>query len=777
MVIDKQALFKELQKNPDRYWKVSLFKEKGFKRKQCEKCGKFFWTLTEQKICNDASCRTYDFIDNPPTKKKLDYFETWNAIEKFFVKEGHKSLETFPVVCRWFPLYFTIAGIVDFYRLTDGELDFEFPANPCVVNQTCLRYNDIPNVGLNGKSYTCFEMVNQQSLFDGKQGYWKDRCIELDFNLLTKVFGIGPDEITFIEDAWVGPSAFGSSLEFHVRGLELGNAVFTEFVGTPENYKEMKAKVIDMGAGLNRLAWISNGTPTSYDVVFGDVINKLIKESDVDYDKKFFLQYSKFAGNLNIDEIPDLKLARIWVAKQLGVSVGELEEKVAAIEALYAIADHTRNLAFVIADGGIPSNAGGGYNLRVIFRRALSFLDKFKWNFKITDVIDWHIDYLRKFAPKLEKRRDEIHEILGIEEKRYAVSKERTKRIVESILKLNKMPSEDELIKYYDSEGITPEQLVEAGLKIEIPPKFYSRITERHVAGRMEEGRLQLDLKGLPETELLYYKDPLLLEFNAKVLKTFEGNWVALDKTAFYPTGGGQLFDKGTINGVPVVDIQKIHGIVLHKLADKVPEGKTVSCKVDKERRLKIMRHHTATHIVLSSARKVLGWHIWQSGAEKDEDKARIDFTHYEALTDEEIEKIEKAANEIVMKDLPVKIEWMPRLKAEQKYGFGIYQGGVIPQKELRIVSVGNIDNEACGGIHVKSTKEVGFISVLRSKRIQDGIVRLEYVAGDVAVNSLEEKEKILKEVATKLKVKEEEVPKSVEKLFTDWKKKRKEKK
>src|SRR3989304_10457273 len=194
MLMDKKALMRQFQRTPERYWKVKLFEDKGFIRKKCKHCGKFFWTQDKnQEICNDASCRTYDFIGRSPMKK-MDYFDVWNNVKKFFEKKGHKALPTFPVVCRWFPLYFTIAGIVDFYRLNDSELTFEFPhgANPSIVNQICLRYNDIPNVGVNGKPFSCFGMINQQSLYDAKKktGYWKDRCIELDFDLVTKVFRI-----------------------------------------------------------------------------------------------------------------------------------------------------------------------------------------------------------------------------------------------------------------------------------------------------------------------------------------------------------------------------------------------------------------------------------------------------------------------------------------------------------------------------------------------------------------------------------------------------------
>jgi alanyl-tRNA synthetase len=783
MLMDKKILMRQMQKDPKRYWHVKLFDEKGYIRRQCKHCGKFFWTQDKhQEVCNDASCRTYDFIGRSPMKK-MDYFEVWEKTKKFFEKKGHKVLPTFPVVCRWFPLYFTIAGIVDFYRLNDSELTFEFPpgANPSIVNQMCLRYNDIPNVGVNGKSLSCFGMINQQSLYDAKKkiGYWKDKCIELDYEMLTKVFRIKPSEINWIEDVWAGPSAFGPCIEFHIRGLEIGNAVFTEFVGTPESHVEMQKKVIDMGMGWDRVTWLSGATPTSYDVVFGDAMKKLLRESKIDYDKEFFARYARFSGGLNVDEVADMKLARIWVANQMKTTVEQIEQKVTGLEALYAVADHTRNLAFAIADGGIPSNTGGGYNLRVVLRRSLAFIDKYRWQFGLMDVIDWHVGFLKKMFPHLKERRDDIEKIVKIEEQRYRQTKDRVGRIVETIKKQNQQQNqqltEEDLVHYYDSEGITPEQFSEAGLQVEIPARFYSHVTERHVQGKSEQDKLTIDVNNFPKTELIYYKNPNIFTFRANLLKVFGGEWAILDKTAFYSTGGGQLHDTGTIDGVPVTDVQKIKGVVLHKLATPIDEGGEVECKVNKDRREKIMKHHTATHIMLTAARKVLGPHVWQSGSEKGEDKARLDIAHYDSLTSEQMKKLEEEANKITTKDLPVKISWLPRGKAEKKYGFKIYQGGVVPQETLRIISVGNIDHEACGGIHVASTGEVGNILMLRSKRIADGTVRLEYAAGHVAVNLLKEKEKMLKEAANKLKVKENDLPKAVTSLFEEWKKLRKE--
>lgn len=772
--MDKKDLIEKFQKNWERYWKVKLFEEKGFTRKRCKNCGKFFWTLDlEKEVCGDSSCQNYEFIGNPPTKKKLNYIDTWREIERFFVKKGHVPLRRYPVICRWYPLFFTIAGIVDFYRIENGKLIFEFPANPSIIPQICLRFNDVENVGINGRSYTCFCMIQQSSLYK-EGGYWKDKCIELDYELLTKVFGIKPKEITFVEDAWLGEGAFGTSLEYFVRGLELGNAVFTEFRGTPDSYTEMEEKVIDMGAGLERFAWITQGTPTSYDVTFKPVLEKLKKETGVEFPQILY-QYAPLAARFNIDGLlpSQVKLLKKQVAKRLKFSVDDLEKAVSPLEALYAIADHTRALTFAISDGGTPSNVGGGYNLRVILRRALQFIDKFGWDLDLVEVCGWHAKHLKPLFPELLEHQEEIKKILEVEEKRYKKTKQKTKEIVKKLKRERKKIGEEELIELYDSKGITPELLKEEGLEIEIPPKFYIKVTERHMSEKPVKAKPRFDISGLPKTRLLYYEDPNLLEFEAKVLKILD-NHVILDQTIFYPRGGGQEPDSGLINGCRVIDVNKIKDVVIHEL-EKIDfrEGQGVICKVDKQRREILKKHHTATHIINYASRKILGNHIWQHSAFKDVDKARLDITHYEGLSDQEVKQIENLANKIVEKDLPVQIEWLSRPIAEEKYGFRLYQGGV-PGKEVRVVSIGE-DHEACGGLHCRSTGEVGFITILRTKRIQDGVDRLEFVAGELTLNYLKESAEILKKAADLLKVKEREVPKAVENLFKKWKKLRKE--
>jgi alanyl-tRNA synthetase len=776
-MITKEKLKPKFNQEWEKYYKVDYLVDNGFIRKICPKCGKAYWTLqADRENCPDQPCQYYEFLGNPPTNKKFDYVQSWKIIEDFFKKNNHTSIRRYPIVCRWRPdLFFTIASIVDFQRLGKEGVSFQFPANPLIVPQFCLRFNDIPNVGVTGRHNSCFCMIGQHSLFDGKQGYWKDRCIELDFKLLSGPFGIPPEDIIFLEDLWVGPGAFGPSLEYFVRGLEIGNAVFTEFRQINSDVKPMKEKVIDMGADLGRFAWITQGTPTSYDVTFEPILRYLRNKTGIKYDVEFFLKYSKLAGSLNMDEVNNIKKMREQIATRLGVSVDLLDKNIKPLEAMYAISDHTLGLTFAIADGLLPSNVGGGYNLRVILRRALSFIDDFRWDIDLTDICDLHSKHLRLMCPELSEHINEIQKVLDIEKRRFHETKLRTKSIVETLVSKGDPIDEEKLIKLYDSDGITPELVQDFLPDLKVPSDFYSKVTEKHMGEEKIAITETIDVSGLPSTQLLYYEDPKKMEFQARVLKIIEDKFVVLDKTYFYAEGGGQKSDVGFIENFPVSDVQMVGNVVVHRIIGKLEEGKTVNCRVNEYRRDILKKHHTATHIVNVASREILGNHVWQHSAEKTSEKARLDITHYETLSDEQVEKIEQKANEIVRKNIPVKVELLPRAEAEKKYGFRIYQGGVVPEDVLRIISIGNIDHEACGGMHCEKTSEVEFINILKTKRIQDGVDRIEFTVGSVAMKNLKEKESLLKETAGLLKVKEEKVPEAVKELFENWKAKRKE--
>jgi len=432
----------------------------------------------------------------------------------------------------------------------------------------------------------------------------------------------------------VSPS-FGSSLEYFVKGLELGNAVFTEFQGELGKHTILDQKIIDMGAGLERFAWITMGTPTAYDCCFGPITNHLMQKIGIDSDgdmlRKYFTAISK-----NLEIYDDLIDVRKHAVKNTGLTDDQVNRIITPLEGMYLIADHLRTLIFAIADGALPSNVGGGYNLRMMIRRINGTIDRMNLKLDIDELIDMHIDYLKDTYPELDEKRQDVKTIISIESTRYENSKSRMEKIAKRFgareVRDSGIPSVTALITLYESDGITPEYLKEIKVISEIPSSFYEKLSDLHQSDKKKTAE-QLAIDDLPETEMLFYKDDPM-NFDAKVLRVIEQS-VVLDRTSFYARGGGQEPDYGTISGSKVVDVSKHGGVILHKLEVEIPkkreipkEGDTVSCMVDKTRRSNITKNHTSTHILNSSARGVLGSWVWQHSAFKDDDHARLDIPH-----------------------------------------------------------------------------------------------------------------------------------------------------
>ncbi|MGN6351486.1 MAG: alanine--tRNA ligase [Candidatus Nitrosocosmicus sp.] len=783
--MNKSEILNIFTSNYEKFYKVSLFERWGFLRQSCSLCGKFYWSIIKRPTCPDHE--DYAFINNPPTSKRLSYVQAWEETKKYFEKNDHKIVNRYPVVCRWREdLYYTIASIVDFQRIVENKVVFELPHNPLVVPQMCLRFNDIENVGISGRHYTSFCMIGQTCNANKEGGYWKDRCIDLDFGLLVDVLGISPNEITFVEDVWLGAGSFGCSLEYFVRGLELGNAVFTEFEGTERNYHTMKNKIIDMGAGLERFSWITNGTPTSYDCTFEPVLKNIYdivgmehfssgknnQESEL-LGKYFSKVSSKLGSNI------DTKIIKKQIAKELNVEFEKINNIIVPYESLFTIVDHTKTLIFAISDGSLPSNVGGGYNLRIILRRALSLLKKSGFNLKIFDIVNMHIDQLQTLYPELNDFRNEISTILNIESKRFAETQERIASISDKIKKVKDKLELDDLIRFYESDGITPDHLVDIGLLESVPFNFYTRLSELHSSINLSKKdkkneihiKEDLDLDSISKTKLIYYEDPFQFVFEAKIIKKIGENLLILDKTCFYPRGGGQEPDYGYIESYKVDNVVKIKDIVIHHINEKneLKEGGIVNCIVEKERRIAITKNHTSTHIINQSSRNILGSWVWQNSSFKEESYARLDVTHHSALNKSEVQEIEKKANEFVGKNLPVYINFFDRGIAEKNYGFRIYQGGVVPSNNVRIVNINNIDIEACGGTHVINTGEIGLIKILKTERIQDGVVRIEFVSGQNALKYMQKQEDQIQFIANSLGTSKEKIIESFSKNLEEF--------
>jgi len=504
-----------------------------------------------------------------------------------------------------------------------------------------------------------------------------------------------------------------------------------------------------MGAGLERWAWLTNGFPSSYQSTFGPVYEEILKKSGVDPDVDALSRYYTLAGRLDIPETQDASKIKYEIASKLGMPDSFVTSQIAPLEGMFAVLDHTRTLLFAITDGALPSNVAGGYNLRVVYRRAKAILDEFGWKINVADLMRLHAENLREMYPELLESVESVITVLEVEERRYASSKSRAISLVEQ-LKRKGVPSEEDLIKLYDSEGITPELLKESGLEINIPTDFYKKVTARHMVERRTQENLKFDVSDIPETRLLYYEDQNLFDFSATVLRVFDSRWVALDQTAFFARSGGQEPDHGTMNGAKVIEAVKYGNVVLHRIEGEAPrERSSVTCHVDERRRSIIMRHHTATHIVNGAAKKILGPWVWQHSAFKDVSGARLDITHHSPLTQEEVTKIERLANEVVRQNIPVTLELLPRSEAERRYGFTLYQGGIVPTKLLRVQRIGDFDVEACGGTHCKRTGDIGLIKIVKAERVQDGIDRLEFVAGETALAFVEERDQTVNRLAS----------------------------
>ncbi len=775
MSVSKKELREKFAKDWKTHYDLKFFKEKGFQRKQCKKCGRNFWTVNnERKTCADSTCVGYEFIGEKT--RKLEYVETWKEIEKYFSKHNHTSIKRYPTVSRWRDdLYFTNASIIDFQPyVVSGEI--EPPANPLIVPQTSIRFGDVNNVGITGAHYTCFVMFGQHA-FNKKNNlfYWKEEAVKDNYNYVLKVLGLKEKDLVFQEDVWMGGGSFGPCIEYCSKGVELGNIVFMQYKDLGNGkFRELNTKVIDMGAGLERLAWFTNGTPTSYEITFGKAIKDMKKSTGIKVDEKMFLDYSKLAGVLD-SELKDYEKQKEAIVKKIGAEkefLSELEK----LQALYAIADHLKNILYTTNDGMLPSNSGGGYNLRMILRRVFAFNNEFNFELDYGKIIENHARHLKELDEEIKDGVRTAIEIIEEEEKKYYASRINAEKklalVIDKKKKEKKEIKTNELLTLYESNGIPPETVKEIagkkGVKAEIPGNFYQMLAKEDEIEKENKRELKLDFN---KTFPLYYEDRYMQEFQAKVLGKID-SYLILDKTAFYPEGGGQTGDTGKINSIQVLDTIQQKKIILHEMKNinKFKKGMTVIGKIDWNKRYSKMKHHTAAHVLNAAAREILGNHIWQSGSKKEENKAHLDLTHFKRITSEELKKIEFTANRIIQENIPVENFEMERDKAEQKFGFRLYQGGAVPGKILRILNIKGYDVEACGGTHIKNTGEIGLFKIIKREGIKDGIERITYTVGLSAVKLIQEKEKIIRDTAELLGSPETKILETNKKIIKEWK-------
>lgn len=798
----------------DEEYRLDYFEQEGFTRKECDSCGAYFWTRDdEREICGEPPCEQYEFIGNSGFDESYSLESMREEFLSFFEERDHERIDPYPVAAnRWRDdVLLTQASIYDFQPLvTSGQAPP--PANPLCISQPSIRMEDIQNVGKTGRHTMAFEMMahhafNTREDAEGyayhSEVYWKDQTVQYCDEFFESM-GADPEEITYIEDPWVGGGNAGPAIEVIYRGVELATLVFMSMEQDPEGeyemkdgnrYSKMDTYAVDTGYGLERWTWVSQGTPTVYEAVYPEMIEFLKENAGIDLtdeEKGIVHRAATLAGNLDIEEAEDMEEARAGIAEELGVEVERLSALMEPLETIYAIADHSRTLAYMLGDGIVPSNVDSGYLVRMVLRRTKRLVDTVGVDAPLDELVDMQAKRLGY------TNRDTIRDMVRTELEKYSETLERggrrVRQLADEYAERGEQIDTEQLIELYDSHGLQPDMVAEIaeehGTTVDIPDDFFSLVAARHSETDEEDKeketqeqeqdseRRKIDeqLGELPSTEQLYYDDQDRMEFEAIVLDVIErdeGYDVVLDQTMFYPEGGGQPADRGSISTddstVDVRDVQQRDGVILHRTTEDPGKGEFIRGQIDTERRQRLMAHHTATHIIGHATRQVLGDHIRQAGAQKGTDSSRLDVTHYERISQDERQRIERIANRIVRDNTPVVQEWPDRNVAEEQYGFDIYQGGIPPGTDIRLIHVDD-DVQACAGTHVSRTGNIGCIKISSTERIQDGIERIVFSAGDAAIETTQQTEDALATAGSVLDVSPLDVPETAERFFEEWK-------
>ena len=811
---------------------IPFWEEAGFIRRTCRVTEQFFWTRdANRETCGDSVEDPYTFIGKPiiegfPMRGKELKDAMREMFLNFFEQRDHERVAPYPVIARWRDdIHLTIASIADFQpHVTSGTVPP--PANPLGISQPCIRLTDVAAVGRSGRHLSTFEMMAHHAFNRPKDGdvvYWIDQCVRYCDEMLCEHLGIDPAEITYLENPWSGGGNAGPALEVIVGGLELATLVFMNLEehdsGDVEikglSYREMDLQIIDTGYGLERFCWAAAGTPTIYEAIYPESIDwlkslagfdEMVSGMGLSAETDVLLgELSRLAGILNIDVGTDVDslysiLSQRLVDSGLDVSVEELKRLTEPLSGIYAIPDHMHAICNMLGDGLVPSNAKAGYLVRMLSRRVCRMKADLGLDISLAELAAHHIDTHLDYSGFVQSREGTLA-ILSLEEQRYHEMLRKGEAAVRTALRGlphdSKEAPDEILFRLAEERGLNPDMVASIansagwtnlGVRVGFAADMAARNAERTKAAASARGHSEVfESEGHPATSLDFYRDTSQTSFDASVLgcnkitatqldaldlssevSIIPTHWTVLDRTLFYPEGGGQLGDQGTLGGVNVADTRIENGVVFH-LTDGPVSGTTTGV-VDWERRRQLMDHHTAVHIVGGSARALLGPHVWQAGSNKGERYARIDLTHYQRLSRDNLDEIEDHANEIISANPTVDKLVLERGEADTRFGFELYQGGPPKHSEIRIIRIGEHDVQACGGTHHDKAGEVGEIRIIRSSQVQDGVERLQIVAGETAREHARAQERLLAESSEVLGVSPEDLPGAVSRFFDEWK-------
>lgn len=763
---------------------LTFFQSIGFTKRSCIKCGSYYWSGDpERKTCGDPPCDSYSFIDNSPVARKYSLREMREEFLSFF-RENHSIIDPYPVVPRWRDDVLLVnASIYDFQpHVTSGRV--KPPGNPLAMSQPSVRMNDTDLVGETGRHLTSFEMLCHDAFnYPDHYVYWKEETVEYCYRFLTSRLKIQGELITFKEKPWSGGGNGGNAFEVFVRGLEVATLVFMDLREDPRGeyeidgklYSRMDIRIVDTGYGLERLTWLSQGTPTVYQAVMPDIVKMILDHSR---SEKLDNRILSIMSTVAVESEPFSRRRMIdrtlEILERSGISDGKerLEKMFEFSRSAFVLADHTKTLMVLFSDHVIPSNVKVGYLARLLIRRSMRAIQELDLDISLMDLILEQWKPVREIFPNFSEKF--AREALSSESAKFQELERRSRQIVIRTYEKSGKFNADDLVTLYDSYGIVPEEVVsvlkeEKGIQLEIPEDFNAMVVRRHDVSPQTE----ITKEAFPDifTRPLYYDDPTMKEFNAIVLFS-KGNDVITNQTAFYPEGGGQPYDTGYFlyhgKEVRVNAVHRFHNAVVHRLESPIPERSRIIGRIDYERRHRLMVHHSATHLLLGVLREILGDHVWQSGVQKGTEHSRLDITHFRKLSPDEIERVEARCLQYITENRAItvrNIEWNRALK---KYGFRLFEGGVPEGKEIRVVEIDGVDAEGCGGTHLKSTGEIGFLKIMRVETIQEGIQRITFSAGIAALDYVQGLYRRSAAIESLLSVKSEDTFEATKRLFEE---------
>jgi alanyl-tRNA synthetase len=739
--------------------------------------------------------------------KNLTGAEIRSKFLEFFQSKGHAIEPSASLVPHEDPsLLWINSGVATLKKYFDGRV---IPENPRITNaQKSIRTNDIENVGKTARHHTFFEMLGNFSIGD----YFKEEAIEWAWEFLTDEKWIGFDKeklsvtihpedeeayllwrdkigvpenriIRLEGNFWdIGEGPSGPNTEiFYDRGpeygddindpelypggendryLEVWNLVFSEFNHNPDGtYTPLPKKNIDTGMGLERMASVVQNVPTNFDT---DLFMPIIQATEQ-------LANAKYGENASSDE------------------------------AFKVIADHIRTVAFAIGDGALPSNEGRGYVLRRLLRRAVRYAKKININrpfmFELVPVV---AEIMVDYYPTVKEKTPFIQKVMKSEEERFHETLNEGLAILSEVMEKAKekgVIAGEDIFRLYDTYGfpveLTEEYAEEQGLGIDHEGFEREMESQRDRArkARQEVDSMQVQSGVLGnikvESQFVGYeqweteaKIVALLKDGEEVESAEAGDEIQfiLDKTPFYAESGGQIADKGIVKSthvtIRVEDVQKApNGQNLHRgtiESGAIMVKDELKATVDRQNRSKIVKNHTATHLLHQALKDVLGTHVNQAGSLVQPDRLRFDFSHFGQITAEELDEIEKIVNEKIWESIAVQIDYKNIDEAKAMGAMALF--GEKYGKIVRVVQVGSYSLELCGGCHVDNTSAIGLFKIVSEAGIGAGTRRIEAVTGQAAYQQLTDQIHLLKDAANKLKTSPKDVATRIESLLTEVK-------